>query len=160
MSKKLVRLTEGDLHKIIKESVNKVLTELDWKTYQSAAEKSYDKAYDEKFDDVFEFDNELNRSERFGNAAEKAFMNKYPNDETGIYHSYDAMGYQSPICKYGEGGEYEFLSNDPMNASIPQNRRNMSDGERDVRQFAKGVAKYNKGKGWTSPRKPLKGFKN
>ena len=30
--KKIVRLTEGDLHKVIKESVNKVLTELDWKT--------------------------------------------------------------------------------------------------------------------------------
>lgn len=33
MNKKLIRLTESDLHKVIKESVNKVLTELDWKTY-------------------------------------------------------------------------------------------------------------------------------
>lgn len=37
MNKKLIRLTENDLHRIIKESVNKVLTELDWKTYASAA---------------------------------------------------------------------------------------------------------------------------
>ena len=30
--KKIVRLTEGDLHRIIKESVNNIITELDWKT--------------------------------------------------------------------------------------------------------------------------------
>ena len=29
MKKKLIRLTESDLHRIVKESVNKVLTELD-----------------------------------------------------------------------------------------------------------------------------------
>lgn len=37
--KKLIRLTESDLHKIVKESVNKVITELDWRTYASAAKK-------------------------------------------------------------------------------------------------------------------------
>ena len=35
--KKLVRLTESDLHRIVKESVSKVLTELDWKTYANYA---------------------------------------------------------------------------------------------------------------------------
>ena len=40
MNKRLIRLTESDLHRIVKESVNKVLTELDWKTYRSAAMKS------------------------------------------------------------------------------------------------------------------------
>lgn len=40
MNKKLIRLTESDLHKVIKESVNKVLTELDWKTYDSAMRKA------------------------------------------------------------------------------------------------------------------------
>ena len=28
MNKKLIRLTEGDLHKIVKESVNKILSEI------------------------------------------------------------------------------------------------------------------------------------
>ena len=40
MNKKLIRLTESDLHKIVKESVNKVLTELDWRTYANAAKKA------------------------------------------------------------------------------------------------------------------------
>ena len=37
--KKLIRLTEGDLHRIVKESVNQILTELDHRTYASAAQK-------------------------------------------------------------------------------------------------------------------------
>ena len=30
MNKKLIRLTESDLHRIVKESVNKILNEIDW----------------------------------------------------------------------------------------------------------------------------------
>jgi len=37
--KKILRLTEGDLHNFIKESIKNVLSELDWKTYASAARK-------------------------------------------------------------------------------------------------------------------------
>ena len=38
-NKKLIRLTESDLHRIVKESVSNILTELDWKTYMNAARK-------------------------------------------------------------------------------------------------------------------------
>ena len=34
-----VRLTESQLHNVIKESVKQVLSELDWKTYANAANK-------------------------------------------------------------------------------------------------------------------------
>lgn len=34
-----IRLTESQLHRVIKESVNRILTELDWKTYANAARK-------------------------------------------------------------------------------------------------------------------------
>ena len=50
--KKLVRLTEQDLHNIIKESVNKLLNELDWRTYHSAAMKDYNKKRAQKFADM------------------------------------------------------------------------------------------------------------
>ena len=55
MSKNIIRLTESDLHRIIKESVNKVLkeaiNELDPRTYASLADKraaqgNYKKASD------------------------------------------------------------------------------------------------------------------
>ena len=58
MAKKIIKLTESDLHNIIKESVKNLLTELDWRTYDSAANKlakqehpyesDYEKAYREK----------------------------------------------------------------------------------------------------------------
>jgi transposase len=35
-----IRLTEGQLHNVIRESVNNILNEIDWKTYASAADKS------------------------------------------------------------------------------------------------------------------------
>lgn len=41
-NKQVIRLTESDLHRIISESVKSVLSELDWKTYASAAEKQND----------------------------------------------------------------------------------------------------------------------
>lgn len=46
--KKIVRLTEGDLHRIIKESVNNIITELDWKTkmnYVKGRLRQGDEAY-------------------------------------------------------------------------------------------------------------------
>lgn len=38
--RKLVRLTEGDLHRIIENSVKQALNELDWKTYANAGNKA------------------------------------------------------------------------------------------------------------------------
>lgn len=37
--KKLIRLTESDLHNIVESAVKNLLSELDWRTYQSAYEK-------------------------------------------------------------------------------------------------------------------------
>lgn len=39
MKKNIVKLTESELKQIITESVKKVISELDWKTYQNAAKK-------------------------------------------------------------------------------------------------------------------------
>lgn len=46
MNKKVIRLTESDLHKIIKESVSRVLSEADWKTYMNASRKRKQQADD------------------------------------------------------------------------------------------------------------------
>lgn len=40
MNKNRVRLTESDLHRIIKESVKKVLSEADWKTFANAEKEA------------------------------------------------------------------------------------------------------------------------
>lgn len=41
--KQIIRLTESDLHKIIEESVEQIISELDWRTYDKAAEKAFEK---------------------------------------------------------------------------------------------------------------------
>ena len=79
--KQIIRLTEGDLHKIVKESVNKVLTELDWRTYQSAAEKSMKQS---RNGDLQPQERAFNkqRSYAFDNYADKKFNDKHG---IGIY---------------------------------------------------------------------------
>ena len=46
MNKKFSRLTESDFDKIIKESVSRVLNEMDWKTYMNASRKRKQQAND------------------------------------------------------------------------------------------------------------------
>ena len=68
-NKKLIRLTESDLHRIVRESVNKVLreaqlNELDPRTYASARDKAIERG-------------ELERGNKFGDAAAKAWNKQY-----------------------------------------------------------------------------------
>jgi hypothetical protein len=51
MTKQILKLTENDLHNIIKESVNKILSELNWKTYDRASKQDYNSKRAEKFAD-------------------------------------------------------------------------------------------------------------
>ena len=50
METKHIRLTESQLHDIIKESVVKVLTEMDWKSYNNAAIKLRQQGWDDRAD--------------------------------------------------------------------------------------------------------------
>ena len=116
--KKIVRLTESDLHGIIRNSVNKILSELDWRTYANAANKSAErqKDYKEKskekkwYDSILPSrarkrqdkflnlaDKEKDRSRRFASAANKAVK-----DRLG-YKSKNGFEYNPSIhLDYGE----------------------------------------------------------
>ena len=94
--KRTIRLTESDLHRIIKESVKQCLTELDWKTYMNAAKKAYDSA---------ENDNEEDRAWKFADASEKAFNRDYeyiePDDNLKYYGqkaNQDVCGNNFTVC--------------------------------------------------------------
>lgn len=116
--KKIVRLTEGDLHNIIRESVNNIIQELDYKTYGNAANKSAERAsgYREKsrekkwYDSILPSlarkrqdkfsklaDKENDRSRRFVSAANKAVK-----DQLG-YKSKNGFEY-NPSLRLGDGG--------------------------------------------------------
>ena len=86
MNKKTIKkLSESDFHKMIEESVNKCLTEMDWKTYANAAKKREQ-----------QFRDEANPSKKKGlfnsyyNLKDKA-RERFDNDYVGDY-KYDTFG--------------------------------------------------------------------
>jgi hypothetical protein len=122
MDKKIIRLTESDLHNIVKESVNKVLTELDWKTYQNAAKKAHLRALDDygggidggKYDHD-KYNGYLNKSSRFANAAEKAFDKEYGYDD-GRYHLGLNSTRQGSKTRAPGGGVYPYYDTSKIKA--------------------------------------------
>lgn len=100
MNKKLVRLTESDLHRIVKESVNRILTEteLDWKTWQNAAYKA------QEYRDKNPHKYDRNRLYGFQDMARKAFAKKY-----GLENQYNNGPYG------GEEGVINLDNNDLRN---------------------------------------------
>jgi hypothetical protein len=164
MSKKLVRLTEDDLHRIIKESVNNILTELDWKTYANAADKRRKQgknAYD------------------LEQAASKALSKKY--NRNLVTHGTDngrfvyddkwstgsnAMG-SEPIGYFYKSSpekdwrrdkvtvnDLERFGNVPYDMEWDDEEMNADHKQRnkigrEIDDFVHGRNKYIKGKGWT-----------
>lgn len=145
--KKIVRLTESDLHGIIRNSVNKILSELDWRTYANAANKSAErqKDYKEKskekkwYDSILPSrarkrqgkisnlaDKENDRSRRFASAANKAVK-----DRLG-YKSKNGFEY-NPSLRLGDGGSVDRLyPSSHALKSIDGNRHDTYENEYDV----------------------------
>ena len=103
-NKTIFRLTESELRGFIGESVKKILSELDWRTYASAAQKN----------DVWRRENpnhranQWNRSYDFRNAARDAFDKKH-----GLEHQFD-----EPNSRYGgDKGSINLNSMDDFSVS-------------------------------------------
>ena len=117
--KNVIRLTESDLHNLIKESVNEVLKELDWRTYDRASKKDYDKQRAQKFADMRDktFNNEYEYNDHkngnhirmqghFNNPRIEVLSNtnnkgeeskhwiKYPDDDRYAYYTKYTSGYE------------------------------------------------------------------
>ena len=145
--KKIVRLTESDLHGIIRNSVNKILSELDWRTYANAANKSAErqKDYKEKSKEKKWYDSILpsrarKRQDKFLNLADKE------NDRSRRFASAannavkDQLGYKSkngfeynPSLRLGDGGSVDRLyPSSHASKSIDGNRHDTYENEYDV----------------------------
>ena len=84
MKKNRIRLTESQLHNIIKESVKQMLSELDWKTYDNAARKKYDQWAKYYWRGDEEDKKNFKSYERLKDAARDAFDRDYGySDEDG-----------------------------------------------------------------------------
>lgn len=161
MNKKLIRLTESDLHKVIKESVNKVLTELDWKTYANAARKRLDQDEDDKAEELAYFATDRFNDD-FGydelDGTYDAFDKPFHQDVTG--HIYPcgnsvSMGRWSPLRAQMHAGYYPYDTINGSHAFIPGSKKatkNVIDKYKkatdEIDKFNYGDYKYVKGKGW------------
>ena len=113
MKQNTIKLNEGQLKKIVAESVQKVLSELDWKTYANAANKALDRGYIDYWREkgvnfphaVDKAANERLRAERFGDAAKDAFNHDYGykkgNTFDDDYASVKLGGYFDATEEYG-----------------------------------------------------------
>lgn len=112
--KQKIKLTESDLHRIIKESVKQVLSELDWRTYQSAAEKSMKQSHNGDLSPQERAFNK-NRSYEFDNYADKKFRNKHGMSRYSARHAHetwdsplDALRAGAEVSRNDRGG-YEYI---------------------------------------------------
>jgi hypothetical protein len=172
MNRKLIRLTESDLHRIVKESVNQILTELDWKTYQNAAKKAHLKALDDYGGSIGggEYDHDkyndyLSRSRRFRKAAEDAFNKEHGYDD-GRFHlglDSDMEGSRLPspsgkIYPYNDTSKIKVrdkregnlnFDDDFYRRFIPKNVKDKYDiANQELQNYKRGNYEYQKGKGW------------
>ena len=170
MNKNLIRLTENDLHNIVKESVNKVLTELDWKTKmnyvmgrqkqgdeayrqgdENGARKYWDKAGDGIYDVRDEFEKKYN-GRPFRNMKDDKFRMGDINKNTGdiytsfnhgkCFNNYTSKNGNAPDV-YGYDNDY-YLDNFEDKNDVDTFRRM----NKDVNNYRNGNSKYVKGKGW------------
>ena len=100
--KQKIKLTESDLHRIIKESVKQILSELDWRTYQSAAEKSMKQSHNGDLSPQERAFNK-NRSYEFDNYADKKFRNKHGMSRYSARHAHET--WDSPLDALRAGAE-------------------------------------------------------
>lgn len=137
--KKRIRLTESDLKNIIKESVNNILSELDWKTYANASKKRAQQA-----------DENPNKSELRKKSYDLAsYANKKFNDEYIGDYKYDTLGDKMNGKKSAKFDAYI----NPMSSKMSYGTvRGWNKGNNEIFSTDKGV--YHSGKGGlTTPRK-------
>ena len=78
-----VRLTEGQLHNVIRESVSQILNEIDWKTYENAA---YGKQ--RRMKNPGDMDEWKRETGPLLDAAYRALHRKYPHLQSALNKNY------------------------------------------------------------------------
>lgn len=112
--KKTVRLTESALHRIVKESVKRILKESDeWLKFRNAAKKRYEQGKDEladrladhatdRFNDEYGYDEFVDDYDEGGNQFRQDVKGRvYPNGNMNV-----GMGKWTPMYAQMHGGKY------------------------------------------------------
>lgn len=152
----IVRLTESQLHQVIKESVKQVLSELDWKTYANAARKANSNGDDRL------------RASLFGVAAEREFRKKHGLKDVSSHSNFIDNEpfvsldepYENGYIAYGnkenpftKSVDSFYQSYDVPISDIDKSRLSHIQGDafgaqKDLEDYQNGNYEYQKGKGW------------
>ena len=152
-------ITKSDLHNLINESVNKVLTELDWRTYASAAKKR-DAQWNQSKEGLNARDKGGHRLSRLAakldDAASDALTAKYKKKKnnwgTDNKAKVHTNGYQRYTTYNSDGkdwwhsrGDFNYGNKGYVDKYGNQTYTPM---DNEVLNFMKGKSKYVKGQGW------------
>ncbi len=121
-----IRLTESQLHNVIRKCINEALDELDWRTAQSAAEKAYANGDDK-------------RGRMFSNYA-----NQRMNDRAANTAQYNKSG-QEMLKKEQSTKNNTYYDNNNFYNAVAQDNEDMRN---DWQHYVQGKSRYTKGKGW------------
>lgn len=164
MAKNVIRLTESDLYKMIQESVDSILTELDWKTYANAAQKDKDprranefaRAARDKFNSEFEYrdDNESTMMTDVWDPNNLGVVDHVQNgDATDRFTTLHNPTFKdhptSRSTRELSGSLSHGYVKRPFTQSKPHARA-MQRAHDEFNAYKTGQAKYEKGKGWSN----------
>lgn len=173
MAKNIVKINENELHKLIGESVKKMISELDWKTYANASKKSMEKSVPSDFEGGSLADRakkamkNRERAKRFGDAARQSFNDQFGYEGDGVqvdmggdFMSTEEFGPHIRGLKdkgYGRPMRYDHGWNDhELKHQTPEEFFGGDDnavsaynkGKEEIGNYKKGKYGYAKGKGW------------
>lgn len=171
MKKQIIKLTEQDIHNIIVETAQRMLNELDWKTYHNAYMKDKNPRRFNKFgkaaNDAFNRDygysdgegyqytrmNHANTNSDFGKMSHLASSDKGErtsnNFVTGVGNNQDG---DTRYYQRGNGGDSESYVDKPFSRDNKFARK-LAKAHGEVDDFNKGNYEYQKGQGWVNKNK-------
>ncbi|MBR5504406.1 MAG: hypothetical protein IKV87_08195 [Methanobrevibacter sp.] len=150
MNSKVIKLTEAELHQIIRESVDSLLAELDWRTYANASNKAFEKAKTEETPEERRL--RRNQASKFHNAAIAKQENQYDGVHQG---NYDDRNIQPSHKRVDDKGKtVNFMRNNFGNDDNvkPVDRDKQIRGAAHIARFNRGGDEYRDGK-WRENKK-------
>lgn len=169
MEKNIVKLTESELKQIITESVKKIISELDWKTYQNAAKKDYNPKRAREFAQAARdtFNKDYEYSDDNGNYVGMNKSGLYDKDNTlSINSSYDKpskygnnnVRFSSKSANGDDKDNWYSMKYDNTYGHVEKptttdkrHARKIQKAYDEFENYRNGNAKYNKGEGWNKP---------
>ncbi|MBR6517657.1 MAG: hypothetical protein IKT40_12570 [Bacilli bacterium] len=154
---KIIKLTENELHSLIKESVNYLLNELDWKTYMNASRVDKDPKRSKEFYNMSRdnFNKEFGYNDGDGNYTkldnEDGSLRSFDGRNSGYhYFKQDLEGgdIEKPVYKVRKSGNDVMKTSERPYSVDKRHARKMAKAHGEHSAYKNGDYEYIKGKGW------------